>query len=129
MGLKIREFARKNISMYLVKNSLEWNLLAKSLLCFLTDTIRQYFVFVHKTITTQKTKYQQKPANHFSLSPHLRKLPRQDASLENTRFQMHRILSLTAERLAAWLFLPRLQYAPVSVFLPLIDLLGPTYYL
>lgn len=44
--------------------------------------------------------------------------PGKGASLEDTRFQMHRILSLTAERLAVWLFLPRLQYCSVSSISP-----------
>ena len=123
MGLKIREFVCKGTSMDIFKNALERNSLAQSLLCFGTDTTRRYFVFLTH-ITTRKTKYWQKSANRLSLSPHLRKLSWQGASLEDTRFQMHRILSLTAERLAVWLFLPRLQYAPVSVFLPLIPLIS-----
>lgn len=74
-----------------------------------------------RPLPPRKTKYQQNPANNLSLSPNLRNLPEQNASLENTYFQMHSILRLILERLAVWHFLPWLQYVPVSVFLPLID--------
>lgn len=124
VGFKISKLACKNISMPIFKNSLEWNLLAKSLVCFFDrEKIKEHMLFLHKTTTTPKTKHQQKSANNISLSPHLRYLPKQNPSLENTYFQMHSIRRLISERLAVWLFLPWLQYVPVSVFLPLIPLI------
>ena len=126
MSLKIREFACKNISTYIFKNSLEWNLLAKSPLYFvfwqkikLESTLCSYI----RPLPPRKTKYQQKSANNLSLSPHLRNLPEQNASLENTYFQMHSILRLISERLVVWHCLPWLQYVPVSVYLPLMPLI------
>ena len=107
VGFKMSKLACKNISMPIFKNSLEWNLLAKSLVCFFDrEKIKEYMLFLHKTTTTPKTKHQQKSANNISLSPHLRNLPEQNPSLENTYFQMHSIRRLISERLAVWLFLP-----------------------
>lgn len=111
MILKISEFIFWNISINTYKKSLGWN------------SLSHFFVQWEIYRSQWEKEALWKSINKLGLSSHLRKLPKQNASLQPTSLQMYSVLKLPSWGPAGRLFLPWLQYVLVSVFLCLIPLI------